>query len=163
MSLLRTNKEITEVYERQADMVFRVCYAYMKNADEARDAVSDTFLRFIKAAPDFKSDEHEKAWMIRTATNVCKNTLTHWWRKTENIDDHTDVQAASQPEIDSIFDAVMTLPDKYKTTVYLYYYEGYDSNEIAEIIRKPKSTIRNHLSEARSLLREKLGGDFNEK
>jgi len=54
------------------------------------------------------------------------------------------------------------LPDKYKTVVYLYYYEGYNSVEISKILGKPQSTIRNHLHEARSVLREKLGGDFNE-
>ena len=61
---------------------------------------------------------------------------------------------------DDAFGAVMELPDKYKTVIYLYYYEGYDSAEIAGILKKPKSTIRNHLREARNLLKERLGEDI---
>jgi RNA polymerase sigma-70 factor (ECF subfamily) len=57
----------------------------------------------------------------------------------------------------------MDLPDKYKTVVYLYYYEGYTSVDISKILGKPQSTIRNYLHEARSVLREKLRSDFNEK
>ena len=159
MSLLRTNKEITEIYERHADMLYRVCFAYLKNSSETYDAVSETFLRLIKSAPAFETEAHEKAWLIRVAVNICKNTLRHWWRKVENI----EAQKPSTPEpvIDGTLEAVMKLPDKYKAAVYLYYYEGYNSSEISEILRKPKSTIRNHLSEARDILRVKLGDDFS--
>ena len=55
----------------------------------------------------------------------------------------------------------MGLPDKYKTVVYLYYYEGYNSVDISNILKKPQSTIRNYLHEARDILKERLGGDFN--
>jgi len=55
------------------------------------------------------------------------------------------------------------LPDKYKAVVHLYYYEGYPSVQISKILRKPQSTVLNHLSEARAILRKKLGGDFDEK
>ena len=51
---------------------------------------------------------------------------------------------------------IMMLPDKYKTTVYLYYYEGYNSKEISELLKRPESTIRTHLQKARSLLKEEL-------
>jgi RNA polymerase sigma-70 factor (ECF subfamily) len=57
----------------------------------------------------------------------------------------------------------MGLPNKYKTVVYLYYYEGYTTPEISNILQKPQSTIRNYLHEARGILKGKLGGDFNEK
>jgi len=56
---------------------------------------------------------------------------------------------------------IIGMPDKYKTVVYLYYYEGYSSVEISKTLQKPQSTIRNHLHEARELLRKKLGGDFH--
>ena len=59
--------------------------------------------------------------------------------------------------IDETMEAIRNLPDKYKTVVYLFYYEGYKSEEIAKILKKPSSTIRNHLREARSILRERLG------
>ena len=161
-SLLRTDKEIAEIYERHKDMIYRICFAYMKNVMDTEDVIQDTFVSLIKTGTAFENAEHEKAWIIRTATNLCKNALRHWWRKRENLDDYEALQVSKVFEIDDTFNAVMSLPDKYKTAVYLYYYEGYDSVEISKILAKPQSTIRNHLHEARGILRKKLGGDFNE-
>lgn len=81
-SLLRTDKEIAEIYKRHSKTVYRVCFAYMKNPADTEDAVQDTFFQLIKSGPAFESEEHEKAWLIRTATNICKNVLRHWWRRT---------------------------------------------------------------------------------
>jgi len=163
-SLVRTNTEIAEIYNRHSNMVYRICFAYMKNPADTEDAVQNTFCNLLKSWVIFESAEHEKAWLIRTATNVCKNALKHWWRKRENLDDHENIQAAKNSfEIDETFAEVMKLPDKYKSVVYLYYYEGYDSTEIAKILQKPQSTIRYYLSNARKLLCEKLmpGGDLS--
>ena len=162
-SLLRTDKEIAEIYERHSKIVYRVCFAYMKNPMNTEDAVQETIIRQTTKKPRLESEEHEKAWLIRTAANICKDELKHWWRKHENIDDHHDLQAEDIPKTDDVFQAVMQLPDKYKTVIYLYYYEGYDSVEIAKILKKPKSTIRNHLHEARNLLKERLGEYIYEK
>lgn len=160
--LLRTDKEIAEIYGRQSKTIYRVCFAYMKNPADTEDAVQDTFYQLIKAGPEFKSEEHEKAWLIRTATNICKNVLRHWWRRRENIEELCIIPESEKIETDDIFKAVINLPDKYKTVVYLYYYEGYNSVETAKILKKPQSTIRNYLHEARAILRERLGDDFNE-
>jgi RNA polymerase sigma-70 factor (ECF subfamily) len=161
-SLLRTDKEIVEIYKRQMKTVYRVCLAYMKNSSDTEDAVQDTFYKMIKSGVAFESEEHEKAWLIRTATNTCKNSVKHWFRKRVDLSDYDNLLSTENIEIDDTFEVVMSLPDKYKAVVYLYYYEGYNSVEIAKILGKPQSTIRNHLHEARGVLRERLGGDFNE-
>ncbi|MCL2019192.1 MAG: RNA polymerase sigma factor [Oscillospiraceae bacterium] len=160
-SLLRTDKEIAEIYERHKDMIYRICFAYMKNVMDTEDVIQDTFVSLIKTGTAFENAEHEKAWIIRTATNLCKNALRHWWRKRENLDDYEALQVSKVFEIDDTFNAVMELPDKYKTVVYLYYYEGYDSVEISQFLQKPQSTIRYYLSQARKILRDIIGGDFS--
>ena len=161
-SLLRTDKEIAEIYERHNKTVYRVCFAYMKNKADTEDAVQNAFYQLIKSNVAFENEEHEKAWLIRTASNLCKNTLKSWWRKHTNLEDYENLQDNGNFEIDETFSVVMELPDKYKTVVYLYYYEGYDSVEISKILQKPQSTIRNYLHEARNILRKQLGGGFNE-
>jgi len=161
-SLLRTDKEIAEIYERHRDMTYRICFAYMKNVMDTEDVIQDTFYNLIKSGTAFENAEHEKAWVIRTATNLCKNALRHWWRRRENLDDYDNLQASDVFEIDDTFNAVMELPAKYKTVVYLYYYEGYDSVEISSLLQKPQSTIRYYLAQARKILREKMGGAFSE-
>lgn len=161
-SLLRTDKEIAEIYMRHSKTVYRVCFAYMKNPADTEDAVQDTFFHLIKSGPAFENEEHEKAWLIRTAANICKDVLRHWWRRRENIEDFHNLQNPEEIETDDVFQAVMALPTKYKAVVYLYYYEGYTSVEIAGILKKPQSTVRNYLHDARAILRERLGDDFNE-
>ncbi len=161
-SLLRTDKEITEIYTRHVKTVYRVCFAYMKNKSDTQDAVQDTFLQMIRKGPKFKNEEHEKAWLIRTASNICIDTLRSWKRKSESIDDHTNIRSPEKVETNEILQTVMGLPDKYKTAIYLYYYEGYSSVEIADILKKPQSTVRNYLHEARTVLKERIGDDFYE-
>ena len=159
--LLRTDKEIVEIYERHIKTIYRVCFTYMKNPVDTEDAVQETFYKLIKYSAAFESGEHEKAWLIRTASNICKNTLRHWWQKREDYDNYDNLQVGEGFQIDYTFEVVMGLPDKYKTVVYLYYYEGYNSVDISNILKKPQSTIRNYLHEARGILKERLGGDFN--
>lgn len=159
--LCRTEQEITELFNKYGTMVFHISFSYMRNRSDAQDIVQETFVRLINSRPRFESREHEKAWFIRTATNLCKNELRHWWRKRENIEDFANL-AKTDPHIDDIFLEIMKLPNKYKTVVYLYYYEGYKSPEIAQMLRKPNSTIRNYLHEARKILKERLGDDFYE-
>jgi len=160
-SLLRTDKEIADIYQRHVQAVYRLCFSYMKNPADAEDAVSDTFCRMIQSGAAFESEEHERAWLIRTAGNLCKNSLKHWWRRNEPLEEYDHLHDGAAAEIDGTLEAVMALPDKYKTAVYLYYYEGYTGAEIAAILRKPQSTVRNHLHEARIILKRKLGGGFD--
>ena len=153
-SLLRTDKEIAEIYKRHSKTVYRVCFAYMKNPADTEDAVQDTFFQLIKSGPAFESEEHEKAWLIRTATNICKNVLRHWWRRHENIEDFYNLPSSENIETDDIFQVVMELPEKYKTVVYLYYYEGYKIKEIAKILKQKQNTINSKLTRARKKLKE---------
>ena len=166
-SLLRTNNEVAEIYRRHANTVFGVCFTYMKKNADTDDAVSETFLKLIKSALPFQSEEHEKAWLIRTATNVCKDILKHWWRGNENIDDYSEKLHAEDSEdsieIDAVMEAICGLPDKYKTVIYLYYFEGYNGAEISKIVGKPQPTVHYHLQEARKILKVRLGDDFDEK
>ena len=157
-----TEEEITQIYNRNKLTVYRVCFAYMKNTADTEDAVSDTFINMIKANPDFKSEEHEKAWLIRTAINVCKNVLRNWWRSCRASLNEAMEAEAPPFETDEVLCAVRELPDKYKSVVYMYYYEGYSTVDIAKMLIRPQSTIRNYLSEARKLLKEKLSFSLEE-
>ena len=158
----RTDKEIEELYTRHGKTVYRVCYAYMRNPADTEDAVQETFFRLIRYSPAFESEEHEKAWLIRTATNICMDVLRHWWRKRESIEDFRDLPGAEKTGGNDVMTAVTQLPEKLKTVVYLYYYEGYSSVEIARMLKQPQSTVRTHLRRARAILKERLGEDFDE-
>ena len=147
--------EFEDVYTRRFEMVYRVCFSYMKNAPEAEDAVANVFTKLLKKDIRFQSEEHEKAWLLRTAINQCKDGLKHWWRNRLDISDYQHLESAPLAE-HPVLELVLGLPKRYKDVIYLYYYEGYATAEIADILRKPHSTIRNHMREARQVLKEIL-------
>ena len=88
--------------------------------------------------------------------NICKDKLKHWWRqKVSPIDEEAEQTDAEPDEKREVVVAVMALPVKYKEVVWLHYYEGYQTDEIAA----PPSTVRNQLRDARAKLKLTLGGE----
>ena len=148
-----------ELYERHYRMVYRICFTYMKNKSEAEDCTEDVFVKVLSGNFIFHDETHEKKWLTVTAINLCKDRLKHWFRRMVSpIEDAEDKEGAEIPEPDETLDAVMKLPPKYKDVIYLHYYMDYKTDEIAEMLHKPPSTVRNHLSEARALLKKQIGG-----
>ncbi len=152
--------ELKSYYEAYAETVYRLCYSFMKNASDAEDMLQETFLKLATQRKTFESSEHVKAWLIVTASNICRNALKHWWRHHEELTDET---AGSKPqeEENDVLAAVLSLPYKYKLSVYMFYYEGYTAEEIAKLTGKPAGTVRSDLHTARKLLRDKLA-DFSD-
>lgn len=149
------------IYNEYADVVFRIAYLYMKNRPESEDVVQDTFVQLLKSQPVFATPEKVKAWLIVTASNICKSRLRRLYRKDEPLDIHENLAAPEHPINNDVALAVMELPVRYKTAVYLYYYIGYTSVEIAQILGRKPETIRTWLSRARAELKQKLGGEYN--
>ncbi len=159
------------LYRQHVDAVYRVCYGFMKNSADAEDAVQETFLKVLQkgSLQNFESLSHERAWLIVTASNICKNNLKSWTRqKREDIEDieNTDELISDYKEADEInpvLEAVLALPDKYKTAIYLYYYEEYSCSEIAAAMGKKESSVRTLLKRGRAILEKKIGGGSYEK
>jgi RNA polymerase sigma-70 factor (ECF subfamily) len=141
-------------------MVYRVCYTFLRNAADAEDAVQSVFVRLLTKPQDFASEEHEKAWLIRVASNHCKDILKSGWNKRTDLESIAE-PAAPDEALDETLAVVMGLPQPQRTCVYLYYYEGYKAAEIAELIGRAHSTVRSYLSEARTSLRKRLEGGFD--
>lgn len=146
-------------YERNYKLVYRLCFTYMKNAAEAEDCTEDVFVKVLSGGYSFSDETHEKKWLTVTAINLCKDRLKHWWRRQVTpIDDAPELSDDSAVLYDETLDIVMKLPEKYKDVIYLHYYMDYKTDEIAAMLKKPPSTVRNHLKEARELLRRQIGG-----
>ncbi|MDO4568534.1 MAG: RNA polymerase sigma factor [Clostridia bacterium] len=161
-SLSHGSEEFAAFYSRNFTLVYRLCFAYMKNASDAEDCAADVFVKVLTGDRTFNDADHERAWLTVTAINLCKDRLKQWWRRnTVSMEACPEVGAEADYEIDETLGVVLSLPARYKDVVYLYYYMGYATDDIARLLKRNASTVRNHLSEARRILREKLGGDFN--
>ncbi|MFX3633931.1 MAG: RNA polymerase sigma factor [Candidatus Pristimantibacillus sp.] len=163
-SLLRTDKELAELYQRHADLVFRLCYLYLKNPVDAEDAVQSVFLKLIKSQMVFNDHEHEKAWLMVTTRNYCKDFLKNWWTSRRvALDALPEVSSwnGNEPS-EKVLTRLLSLPEKYKTVLYLYYFEEYSVKEIAEMLGHKESTIQTQLSRGRKRLKMDMGGNFLE-
>jgi len=149
------------LYNRHVNTVYRVCYTYLRKGADAEDAVQNVFIKLLTKPVAFESEEHEKAWLIRVATNHCKDVLKSKWAGRASLESVPEPACADEA-FDEILEEVLKLPDNLRACVYLHYYEGYNAAEIAEMMERPHSTVRNYLSEARKQLRERLGGGFDE-
>lgn len=147
------------MYNRQVDTVFKICVLYLKKIDDAEEATQDTFIRYMKYNPEFETIKHEKNWFIKTSTNICKNILKSSWFK--KIVCSEDLSHFYQEEKDyDILQEILELPHKYKMSIYLFYYEGYSTEEIAQILDTKPSTVRSNLHRGRKFLKISLGSDY---
>lgn len=158
-NVMCSRQEFTLIYDRNVDTVYRVCYSFMKNRSDAEDMTQEAFLRLLSSDICFENLRHEKAWLIVTASNLCKDSLKKWWRKTENIDDLAVSAGEDRMTSCEVMEALMSLNKDYKTAVYMYYYEGYSTAEIAVHMNCPEATVRSRLARARKQLKTLLGGD----
>lgn len=163
--LFDINQKIAGTIEKYSDMVRRICFIYLNNSTDVDDVFQDVFLKLLQNKSQFESSEHEKAWLIRVTINKCKDILKSFWRKKIDLTENMEVQSKFNFEDkaeNELFNVVLSLPDKYKDVIYLYYYEEYTVPEIAKLLKKKENTIYSHLHRARGLVKEKLGGDKDE-
>lgn len=141
---VRPADEVIRIVNNYGNMIFRICVVILENKQDAEDAVQETVLRFMTKSADHMDSEHEKAWLIRTATNLCKDMKRYRLRHRHlNIDELNDY---FEPESDrELIESVMSLPDKYKTVLHLYYMEGYHTEEIAVILNIRPEAVRKRL------------------
>ena len=158
-SLQRTGRAIQDVFQEHSQSVYRIAYSYMKNPHDSEDVVQETFLRLIDSRIIFSEPRQERAWLLVTASNICKDMLKSKSRQVVNLDEQTDL-AAPEPESNEILAAILKLPDKYKSVIFLYHYEGYSIGEIAKLLHLPPNTVKTRLSRARRALKKELGGDL---
>jgi RNA polymerase sigma-70 factor (ECF subfamily) len=139
-------------------MVFRIAYGYVKDTHDADDVCQDVFLKLYNTSQTFAEDENMKAWLIRVTVNQAKSLLRSSWRtRRQELAEVAERASAtlSQDEFE-LYEYVRDLKPKYRTVIYLYYYEGYSVREIAGILRISETSVTTQLGRARSQLKEIL-------
>lgn len=142
---------------RYKDMIYRVALNYLGSGFDAEDVVQDVLVKLYTYTKPFDSDAHLKHWLIRVTINMCKNILRAPWRKNhvplDALDALCETAAFEAEEESEIFRAVMGMKEKYRTVLYLFYYEEYSVAEIAGILNLKESAVTTRLSRGRSILR----------
>ena len=140
-----------------APAIFRLAYARTGNRADAEDVMQETFLRLLRARPEFADRAHARAWLLRVAANCANDWFRAPWRRREGP--LSEAIPAPEREEGGAVEAVLALPAQYRAVVHLYYYEGLRVAEIAQITGKSESAVKSRLFRARALLREMLKED----
>lgn len=151
-----------EIVDKYSSMIFRLAMVRMKNEEDAKDVVQDTFLRLLqhlKKGNGFNDEEHLKAWLLTVATNRGKSILNlSWNKKTEGMDNVREM-AAPEKKTEYAYEYVMNLPEKYRVAINLFYYEQLTTEQIADIMKTKPATVRSYLHRGREKLKEMMEAD----
>lgn len=163
ISRTAVNRRAEEILDTYGNNILRYAYSYLHNMSDAEEVLQDTLVQFLKTVPVFESREHEKAWLLRVAGNLSKNRLAYnSVRRTDELND--ELVAENREDLSFVWDAVKLLPENYRETVHLFYYEGYSTKQIAKLLEKKEATVRSDLRRGREKLKAVLkeAYDFEE-
>ncbi|MGN0501282.1 MAG: RNA polymerase sigma factor [Ruminococcus sp.] len=151
------NAEFQRIAEKFTDIIFRTALSYCNSKSDAEDAVQNAFYKLLKSDISFNDDEHIRRWLIKVVINECKMMWrTYWHKNVISFEELTNEPEYIEVEHKELFNEIMKLPQKYRTVLHLYYYEGYSCDEIAHIMKLTTTTVQTRLMRARNKLKEQL-------
>ncbi|MPN16125.1 RNA polymerase sigma factor SigV [bioreactor metagenome] len=153
MDVLGTDEYIKHIVTKYSQLLLRIAFTRLKTTAEAEDVVQEVFLKLITKQPEFRDEEHEKAWLIRATINLSCDMLRSSFRQSVPLDENI---VSLEDDHAQLLLAVRSLPKKYSCVLHLHFYEGYSIKEIARILALPAATVGTRLSRARAHLKRIL-------
>jgi RNA polymerase sigma-70 factor (ECF subfamily) len=155
----QVDEYVDYMINKYSNMVYRLAVARTRRKEDAEDVFQEVFLRLSKKMPEFENETHEKAWLIRVTINVAKNLLTSgWFKHTVRLEEEIKFEDNACAEV---YYEVLSLPQKYRTVIHLFYYERLTIKEISGILKLNENTVKTRLSRAKEKLKSKLEGGFD--
>ena len=156
------NQHFERLVNQYQNSLLRTCYMYLRDQEQAKDAVQETFFKAYRNLGAFRGESAEKTWLMKIAVNTCHDMRKTAWSL------HMDRRVTPEmlPEASVPFEEfeegliveVMNLPLRLREVVLLYYYQNMDTNEIAETLGIARSSVSGRLQRARKKLRDVLEG-----
>lgn len=150
------NEFFAQAYDEYAQMLYRIAYLHTGSLQESEDILQDVFIKLIYKSPHFKNEEHKKAWLIRVTTNKCKDYIKS--SRANNLPLNENI-LSNKSESDKAIDIqskIISMDEKYKTVIYLFYYEDYTVKQISSVLRLSESAVKMRLKRAREILKKEL-------
>lgn len=155
-------EKMTEIYDKYSNAVYRIAFAYCKNKADAEDIMQEVFISRFSADIVFEDEAKEKSWLLKVTVNKCRDmfrSLRYKYFLTSIPLEEADIIYETQEESD-VYHAVMSLTNKYRTVIHLFYYEEYTIKEISAITGDKETAIQTQLYRARKKLKDILGKEL---
>lgn len=157
ISLQCTPAELELVMNRYGQMVYRLAYSRLRRISDAEDIYQEVFLRYFQKRPQFESEDHRRAWLLRVTINRTKSHVASaWFRHTVPLE---ECIAFPEPEERLLDEALACLPSKDRMLLHLFYYESMSARQIGQLLRRKESTVRTQLTRARERLAKIVKGE----
>ena len=153
--IISLKNDVEAVYDMYADMRYRLALSYLRNTEDAQDAVHDVFIKYTASPKIFKDEEHKKAWLIRVTVNRCTDMLRQ--RKIRGyvpLDEISETESKAEESDSDVLKCLDKIPLKNRAAVILHYLEGYSVEETAEILKITASAVKMRLKRGREALYE---------
>ena len=149
--------ELIRDYEKE---ILRICYLYLKNVEDAKDATQETFLRAYNRFDSFRGESAIRTWLIRIAVNYCRNQRRSAWFRHMNrkvIPEQMKIPTYEQQNTRlELTDAMTKLPRKQMEVIALRYMQGLSVAETAEVLHISQAAVSLRCSHALDNLRKEL-------
>lgn len=150
-----TERQAERLLDQYGNSVLRLAYSYLRNMSDVEEILQETLIRYLQTAPEFENSAHEKAWLMKVAANLSKNRIDYNQRRaTDELKE--ELLAQDQEDLSFVWEAVKALPEQYRETIHLFYYEGYSTAQIARILTRKESSVRSDLRRGREKLKQVL-------
>ncbi len=152
------------LYGQYCDGMFIVAQRYLKDKHAAEDAMQEAFVKAFSKLDQFKGDVTFGAWLKRIVINRCLDTIKSKKLETESIEesvfeivqDDNEWQVSDEATVTEILSAIKDLPEKYQVVVQLFLLEGYDHQEISEVLCISENASRTNLHRGKTILKKTL-------
>ena len=151
-----------ELYRLYSRAMYNTTMRMVQNAHDAEDILQSIFIEVFTKLDSFRYESSIGAWIKRITINKCINFLKSrrlaFQELTAGMDrvEVTDTEREPILSVEKINKAINTLPDGYRVVFSLYAVEGYDHEEIAQILGVTEATSKSQYSRAKAKLREVL-------
>lgn len=150
-----SNVQAERLLKVYGNSILRLAYSYLHNMSDAEEILQDTLMKYLQHKPVLDTPQHEKAWLLKVASNLSKNRIQYnALRQTDAL--HSSLAAEDREDLTFVWDAVKALSEPYREVIHLFYCEGYSTGEIAAILGRKETTIRSDLSRGRAQLKQVL-------
>ena len=154
------NETAARLLDDYGNAILRLAYSYLHNLSDAEDILQETLIRYLQARPELAGPRHEKAWLLKVAANLSKNRIDYnRLRDTDELEE--TLVAEERQDLSFVWEAVKSLPAKYREVIHLFYQEGYSTAQIAQILDRKESSVRSDLHRGRERLREILKEEYD--
>ena len=150
-----------QIVHKFSDTVTGICVMRLQNIADSEDCYQNVFYKLYYKSPEFESEEHLKAWIIRVTIHECASYMRKNRKQIPNDKINNEYITFDDNDSYDISWALKKAPEKYREVLYLYYYEQYKVRKIAVILDTKENTVKSLLKRGREILKSVYGGDIN--